>query len=41
MGRKSFGGEDADGLTQGTGAELSTHSVVPANSSDIHGVPQF
>ena len=34
-------GEDADGLTQGSGAELSVDSVVPGNSPDIHGVPQL
>ena len=34
-------GEDADGLTQGTGAELSANSVVPGNSPDIHRVPQL
>ncbi len=32
---------DADGLTQGSGAELSADSVIPGNSPDIHGIPQF
>ena len=34
-------GEDADGLTQGTGTEFSANSAVPGNSFDIHGVRQF
>ena len=34
-------GEDADGLTQGTGTEISRLSAVPGNSADIKGKPQL
>ena len=34
-------GEDADGLTQGAGAELSCNSVIPGDSSDIQRESHF
>ena len=34
-------GEDTEGLTYGVGTKFSANSVVPGNSSDIHGVLQF
>ena len=40
-GPEILGSKDADGLTQGSGAELIVDSVVPGNSTDIHRVPQL
>ena len=39
-GPEILGGEDADGLMQGTGTEFSSNLAVPGNSSDIQGVLQ-